>query len=412
MKIIVVGGGAAGMMAAAAASDTGADVLLIEKNEKLGKKLFITGKGRCNLTNACDPETFFDNVVSNPKFMYSSFYGFSNDAVMEYFESLGLKLKTERGDRVFPASDKSSDVIRTLEKHLKEKGVSVKLNTGLDRVELSDGEASGIVTDSGERIRADRVILALGGVSYPGCGAGDDAFRIADSLDIKVRDAEPSLVPLVTGDDWVQKLQGLSLKNVSVRLDAGSRKIYEGFGEMLFTHFGVSGPVILSASAHIGEKMYEKDPVLHIDLKPALDHKQLDDRVLRDFSSAMNRQFSNSLDRLLPSKMIPVIVDLSGIDGHKKVNEVTREEREGLVRLLKDLKLHVTGNRGFNEAIITRGGISVKEIDPSTMESKKIPGLYFAGEMIDVDALTGGFNLQIAWSTGHLAGVSAGGIIR
>lgn len=409
MKIIVVGGGAAGMMAAAAASDTGADVLLIEKNEKLGKKLFITGKGRCNLTNACDPETFFDNVVSNPKFMYSSFYGFSNDAVMEYFQSLGLKLKTERGDRVFPASDKSSDVIRTLEKHLKEKGVSVKLNTGLDRVELSDGEASGIVTDSGERIRADRVILALGGVSYPGCGAGDDAFRIADSLDIKVRDAEPSLVPLVTGDDWVQKLQGLSLKNVSVRLDAGSRKIYEGFGEMLFTHFGVSGPVILSASAHISEKMYEKDPVLHIDLKPALDHKQLDDRVLRDFSSAMNRQFSNSLDRLLPSKMIPVIVDLSGIDGHKKVNEVTREEREGLVRLLKDLKLHVTGNRGFNEAIITRGGISVKEIDPSTMESKKIPGLYFAGEMIDVDALTGGFNLQIAWSTGHLAGVSAGG---
>lgn len=412
MKIIVVGGGAAGMMAAAAASDTGADVLLIEKNEKLGKKLFITGKGRCNLTNACDPETFFDNVVSNPKFMYSSFYGFSNDAVMKYFESLGLKLKTERGDRVFPASDKSSDVIRTLEKHLKEKGVSVKLNTGLDRVELSDGEASGIVTDSGERIRADRVILALGGVSYPGCGAGDDAFRIADSLDIKVRDAEPSLVPLVTGDDWVQKLQGLSLKNVSVRLDAGSRKIYEGFGEMLFTHFGVSGPVILSVSAHIGEKMYEKNPVLHIDLKPALDHKQLDDRVLRDFSSAMNKQFSNSLDRLLPSKMIPVIVDLSGIDGHKKVNEVTREEREGLVRLLKDLKLHVTGNRGFNEAIITRGGISVKEIDPSTMESKKIPGLYFAGEMIDVDALTGGFNLQIAWSTGHLAGVSAGEIIR
>ena len=408
MKVIVVGGGAAGMMAAAAASQTGAQVLLIEKNEKLGKKLFITGKGRCNLTNACDPDIFFGNVITNPKFMYSSFYGFSNDAVMEYFESLGCGLKTERGDRVFPVSDKSSDVIKALEKSVRDNGVTVKLNTKLERIELSNGQVSGIVTDRDGKIAADRVILALGGVSYPGCGASDDTFRIADALDIAVKEAEPSLVPLVAGDEWVPRLQGLSLKNVSARLYIGDRKIYEGFGEMLFTHFGVSGPIILSASAHIMEKMYGQDPVIHIDLKPALDHKQLNERVLRDFSSVMNRQFCNSLDRLLPSKLIPVIVDLSGIDGHKKVNEVTREERERLVNLIKDLKLHITGNRGFNEAIITRGGISVREIDPSTMESRKIPGLYFAGEMIDVDALTGGFNLQIAWSTGHLAGICAG----
>ena len=408
MKVIVVGGGAAGMMAAAAASQTGAQVLLIEKNEKLGKKLFITGKGRCNLTNACDPDIFFGNVITNPKFMYSSFYGFSNDAVMEYFESLGCGLKTERGDRVFPVSDKSSDVIKALERSVRDNGVTVKLNTKLERIELSNGQVSGIVTDRDGKIAADRVILALGGVSYPGCGASEDTFRIADSLDIAVKEAEPSLVPLVAGDEWVPRLQGLSLKNVSARLYIGDRKIYEGFGEMLFTHFGVSGPIILSASAHIMEKMYGQDPVIHIDLKPALDHKQLNERVLRDFSSVMNRQFCNSLDKLLPSKLIPVIVDLSGIDGHKKVNEVTREERERLVNLIKDLKLNITGNRGFNEAIITRGGISVREIDPSTMESRKIPGLYFAGEMIDVDALTGGFNLQIAWSTGHLAGICAG----
>ncbi len=408
MKVIVVGGGAAGMMAAAAASQTGAQVLLIEKNEKLGKKLFITGKGRCNLTNACDPDIFFGNVITNPKFMYSSFYGFSNEAVMEYFESLGCGLKTERGDRVFPVSDKSSDVIKALERSVRDNGVTVKLNTKLERIELSNGQVSGIVTDRDGKIAADRVILALGGVSYPGCGASDDTFRIADALDIAVKEAEPSLVPLVAGDEWVPRLQGLSLKNVSARLYIGDRKIYEGFGEMLFTHFGVSGPIILSASAHIMEKMYGQAPVIHIDLKPALDHKQLNERVLRDFSSVMNRQFCNSLDKLLPSKLIPVIVDLSGIDGHKKVNEVTREERERLVNLIKDLKLHITGNRGFNEAIITRGGISVKEIYPSTMESRKIPGLYFAGEMIDVDALTGGFNLQIAWSTGHLAGICAG----
>ena len=412
MRIIVAGGGAAGMMAAAAAADVSKnnEVMLLEKNEKLGKKLFITGKGRCNLTNACDESDFLNSVISNPKFLYSAFYGFTNKAVMDFFEGHGLVLKVERGERVFPASDHSSDVIKTLERDLREKRVDVRLNTGISGVAISDeGTACGVITDRGERLKADRVILALGGVSYPGCGATDDGFRIASELGIETRAAEASLVPLTVMEEWCTRLQGLSLKNVAVRLEAGNRKpVYSGFGEMLFTHFGVSGPLILSASSYLRDDMYKKEPVLHIDLKPAINEKQLDERILRDFSETMNKQFGNSLGRLLPAKLIPVITELSGIDPKKKVNEITREEREGLVRLLKDLRLTVTGNRGFNEAIITRGGVRVKEINPSTMESKRIKHLYFAGEMIDVDALTGGFNLQIAWSTGHLAGESAG----
>ena len=412
MRIIVAGGGAAGMMAAAAAADVSKnnEVMLLEKNEKLGKKLFITGKGRCNLTNACDESDFLNSVISNPKFLYSAFYGFTNKAVMDFFEGHGLVLKVERGERVFPASDHSSDVIKTLERDLREKRVDIRLNTGISGVAISDeGTACGVITDRGERLKADRVILALGGVSYPGCGATDDGFRIASELGIETRAAEASLVPLTVMEEWCTRLQGLSLKNVAVRLEAGNRKpVYSGFGEMLFTHFGVSGPLILSASSYLKDDMYKKEPVLHIDLKPAINEKQLDERILRDFSETMNKQFGNSLGRLLPAKLIPVITELSGIDPKKKVNEITREEREGLVRLLKDLRLTVTGNRGFNEAIITRGGVRVKEINPSTMESKRIKHLYFAGEMIDVDALTGGFNLQIAWSTGHLAGESAG----
>ncbi len=407
MKIIVVGGGAAGMMAAAAASETCGDVTLIEKNEKLGKKLFITGKGRCNLTNACDSDGFFNSCMKNSKFMYSSFYGFTNDAVRDYFEGLGVPLKTERGDRVFPVSDKSSDVIRALERRLKTGGVKVRLNTGLSSVGISDGMVTHVTTSKGDRLEADRVILALGGRSYPGTGATEDAIRIAEDLSIDTVPFEPVLVPLETSEDYVKDLMGLSLKNVSARLMCSGRKVYEGFGEMLFTHFGVSGPLILSASSYIKPDMYKKGLSLHIDLKPALDDKQLDERILRDFADGQNRQFANALDKLLPSGLRPVIVSLSGIDPHKRINEVTRAERERLLRLLKDITLTVTGNRGFDEAIVSRGGISVKEINPSTMESKKINGLYFAGEMIDVDALTGGFNLQIAWSTGHLAGVSA-----
>ena len=407
MKIVVVGGGAAGMMAAAAASETCGDVTLIEKNEKLGKKLFITGKGRCNLTNACDSDGFFNSCMKNSKFMYSSFYGFTNDAVRDYFEGLGVPLKTERGDRVFPVSDKSSDVIRALERRLKTGGVKVRLNTGLSSVGISDGMVTHVTTSKGDRLEADRVILALGGRSYPGTGATEDAIRIAEDLSIDTVPFEPVLVPLETSEDYVKDLMGLSLKNVSARLMCSGRKVYEGFGEMLFTHFGVSGPLILSASSYIKPDMYKKGLSLHIDLKPALDDKQLDERILRDFADGQNRQFANALDKLLPSGLRPVIVSLSGIDPHKRINEVTRAERERLLRLLKDLTLTVTGNRGFDEAIVSRGGISVKEINPSTMESKKIKGLYFAGEMIDVDALTGGFNLQIAWSTGRLAGVSA-----
>lgn len=407
MKIIVVGGGAAGMMAAAAASDTCGDVTLIEKNEKLGKKLFITGKGRCNLTNACDSDGFFDSCMKNGKFMYSSFYGFTNDAVMDFFEGLGVALKAERGDRVFPVSDRSSDIIRALEKKLKNNGVKIRLNTGLSSVDIRDGSVRGVITSDGSILEADRVILALGGRSYPGTGACDDAIRIAMDLSIDTVPFEPVLVPLVTEESFVKDLMGLSLKNVSAKLMCKGKKIYEGFGEMLFTHFGVSGPLILSASSYIRPDMYKTGISLHIDLKSALADKQLDERILRDFADEQNKQFANSLNKLLPSKLIPVMVSLSGIDPHKRINEVTRGEREGLVRLMKDFKLTVTGNRGFDEAIVCRGGINVREVNPSTMESKKIKGLYFAGEMIDVDALTGGFNLQIAWSTGHLAGVSA-----
>ena len=407
MRIVIVGGGAAGMMAAAAASEQGCEVILIEKNEKLGKKLYITGKGRCNLTNACDLEDFFGNIVTNSKFMYSSFYGFSNEDVMGFFEEKGLRLKTERGGRVFPLSDRSSDVIKTLERCLKDNCVDVRLNTALDSIDISGGKVRAVITKRGERIEADRIILALGGVTYPGCGATDAAFRVAKTLNIAVSEAEPSLVPFVVSQDWGVKLQGLSLKNISIRLVAGDRTIFKGFGEMLFTHFGVSGPLILSASSYLREGMYKIHPVLHMDLKPVLSEKQLDERILRDFTEGPNRQFGNSLGKLLPARLIPVIVGLSGIDARKRVNEITKTERERLAALIKDLKLEITGNRGFDEAIIMRGGISVKEINPSTMECKKIQGLYFAGEMIDVDALTGGFNLQIAWSTGYLAGVSA-----
>ena len=408
MKTVVVGGGAAGMMAAVAAADNGNEVILIEKNEKLGKKLFITGKGRCNLTNACDDEEFFNNVVTNSKFMYSAYYGFNNSMVMTFFEDNGLKLKVERGERVFPASDHSSDVIGTLKRCLDRRGVKILLNRRVHSVKTDNGSVTGVELEDGEIIRAGRVVLALGGVSYPGCGASDDTFRIADELDINVTDAEPALVPLVTSEEWVHELQGLSLKNVSARLTNDKKCLYEGFGEMLFTHYGVSGPLVLSASSRIKEKMYGSELKLHIDLKPALDEKQLDERILRDWEESRNRDYINSLNRLLPQKLIPVIVSLSGTDAHRKVNAITKEERQRLVSLIKDLTVTVSGNRGFNEAIITRGGIKVKEINPSTMESKSIKGLYFAGEMIDVDALTGGFNLQIAWSTGHLAGQSAG----
>ncbi|MDO4188873.1 MAG: NAD(P)/FAD-dependent oxidoreductase [Lachnospiraceae bacterium] len=403
MNTCVVGGGAAGMMAAVFAARCGDEVTLIEKNEKLGKKVYITGKGRCNLTNDCDDEVFFDSVITNPKFLYSAYYSFPSSQVMSFFEELGLKIKTERGNRVFPQSDHSSDVIGALKRELNRLSVDIKLNTKVLSINVNDcGECVGVTTKSGD-IKADKVILATGGKSYKACGADGDSWRFAEALGIDTKPAEPSLVPFVTKEDFVIDLQGLSLKNVSIKLCDDNKTIYDGFGEMLFTHFGVSGPLILTASTHVREKQYQKGLKLLIDLKPAMSEKELDERVLRDFKAYSNKQFINALSDLLPSKMIPVVVDLSGIDSRKIVNVITKEERLKLVHLLKNLELTVVGNRGFDEAIITRGGISTKEINPSTMESKKYKGLYFAGEMIDVDALTGGFNLQIAWSSAYLA---------
>lgn len=402
MKTVIVGGGAAGMMAAVIAARNGDKVILIEKNEKLGKKVYITGKGRCNLTNACDDNDFFENVVTNPKFLYSAYYSFTSSMVMEFFEELGLKIKVERGNRVFPLSDHSSDVIGALKRELNRLQVEIQYNTLVTGV-LTDGDRCiGVLTKKGD-IKADKVILATGGTSYKACGADGDTWKFAKALDIQTKPAEASLVPFEVKEDFATDLQGLSLKNVSVNLSLGKKKLYEGFGEMLFTHFGVSGPLILTASTRVKESQYAEGLKLTIDLKPAMTEKELDERIQRDFKNYNNKQFINSLSDLLPAKLIPVIVELSGIDPRKQVNVVTKEERLKLVSLLKGLELTVTGNRGFDEAIITRGGISVKEINPSTMESKKYKGLFFAGEMIDVDAVTGGFNLQIAWSTAYLA---------
>ena len=407
MRIVIVGGGAAGMMAASIASKSDNEVILIDRNEKLGKKVYITGKGRCNLTNACDLDTFFGNIITNKKFMYSSLYGFTNTDCMAYFEKLGLKIKTERGDRVFPVSDHSSDVIKALERDIKSNGVEVMLNLRMTGVDIKDNCIKGIYTDKRGYILADRVILALGGKSYPSCGADGDTWKVAKALNIKTNPAEPALVPMTVKEDWIGELQGLSLKNVEVTIKQGKKQKYSGFGEMLFTHFGVSGPIILSASSYLKDADYESGLSLYIDLKPALNSLKLDERILRDFSKNQNKKLANSLNELLPSKLIPVVIRLMGINPEKKVNEVKREERERLVRLLKEFPLTVIGNRGFNEAIITRGGISVKEINPQTMESKSIKGLYFSGEMIDIDALTGGFNLQLAWSTGYAAANAA-----
>ncbi|MCI6553727.1 MAG: NAD(P)/FAD-dependent oxidoreductase [Lachnospiraceae bacterium] len=409
-KIIVVGGGAAGMMAAVAASAQGARVVLFEKNEKLGKKLFITGKGRCNVTNACDMEGLFRHVVTNAKFLYSAFYGFDNQSVMAFFENAGCPLKIERGERVFPVSDHSSDVIRALAGQLKKGGVDIRLHTGVRELLRQEERAAGVVLGDGRSEKADAVILAAGGLSYPLTGSTGDGYRMAVEAGHSLKETCPSLVPLEVEGDWCGRMQGLSLRNVSAALaQKGKKPFYQGFGEMLFTHFGVSGPLILSASSYYAARKDRGDTVLHLDLKPALTAEQLDRRLLRDFEENKNRQFKNALGGLFPARLIPVILEMSGVDEEKKVHEITRAERTGFVRLIKDVELKIKGARDFREAVITKGGVSVKEVNPSTMESKKLSGLYFAGEILDLDALTGGFNLQIAWSTGWLAGKSAAG---
>lgn len=405
-RVLITGGGAAGMMAAVAAAGNGHEVSLFERNEKLGKKLFITGKGRCNLTNAGDMDTLFSSVVSNPKFLYSAFYGFTNEQTVAFFERAGLVTKTERGGRVFPASDHSSDVIRVLEKELNRRGVRIFLHSRVKEVRAEEGHFSEIVLENGRCVKGDACVIATGGISYPSTGSTGDGYRFADELGHRVTRQIPSLVPMEVKEWYARELQGLSLRNVNVSVWDGRKKLYEDFGEMLFTHFGVSGPVILSASSRIGEKLLEKELTLKIDLKPALSLEQLDQRILRELEENRNRQFKNAVDHLFPAKLKPVMIELGGIRPEKKGNEISKEERRQFAALLKDFRMTLTGLRGFSEAIVTKGGISVRDVDPGTMESRRIRNLYFAGEVLDLDALTGGFNLQIAWSTGYAAGSS------
>ena len=404
-KVLIAGGGAAGMYAAVTAAALGHKVELFEKNDRLGRKLFITGKGRCNLTNACDIEGLFDAVVTNSKFLYSSFYGCTNQDVIDFFEHAGVRTKIERGERVFPASDHSSDVIRALERELEKNGVKIRTNCPVKKVRISEEQVFlGYELENDSFVEGDAGIIATGGLSYPSTGSTGDGLRFAKELGHQVTECLPALVPMECKEPWAAELQGLSLRNVRARILDGKKVLYEEFGEMLFTHYGVSGPLMLTASRFVGKRLKKEELTLEIDLKPALTDEQLDHRILRDFEENKNRQFKNALGKLFPSKLIPVMVSLSGIDPEKKVNEVTREERQAFVRLIRHLPLTLTGLRDYREAIITKGGVSVKEVDPGTMESKLVKGLYFAGEVLDLDAVTGGFNLQIAWSTGCAAG--------
>ena len=455
--VAVIGGGAAGMMAAVAAAEAGHKVSLYEKNEKLGKKLYITGKGRCNVTNNCTVEELLEAVCVNRKFLYSAFYGFDSQSVMRFFEETGLPLKTERGNRVFPVSDHSSDVIAALAKRLRQSGVRIYLNTEVAEVlvegsaakgpdqsreagNASDGQnqdreagnaleqanqgricgkapdqkqrvegsaparVRGLRLADGSMVAADVVIVATGGVSYRTTGSTGDGHRFAKSCGHTVTELSPSLVPVETEGEWAQRLQGLSLRNVEVRILDGRKELYRAFGEMMFTHFGVTGPLILTASSVIQKRLVAHPLELLIDLKPALDEHQLDARILREFEAAKNKQFKNALSALYPSKLIPVMIERSEIPPEQAVHDISRAQRERLVQLTKHFPLTLTRLRGYNEAIITRGGVSVKQVNPATMESRVVRGLRFAGEVLDLDAVTGGFNLQIAWSTGYAAG--------
>ncbi len=440
MNVIIVGGGAAGMMAAYAAAECGHAVTLLEQNEKLGKKLFLTGKGRCNLTNACAMEDMFGQVMSNRKFLYSAFYACTNEQVMDFFRKYGTPVKVERGNRVFPLSDHSSDVIGALKRALNRAGVEIQLNKRVQKLLVEESRSKDSVTENTETadktaglehdlssvtkdteespivtgveladgtcLSADHVIVATGGISYPSTGATGDGYRFAEECGHTLVTPHPSLVPMNVREPWVRDLQGLSLKNTGIRLADGNKTLYEEFGEMLFTHFGVSGPMILSASAAVAPRYFEKQLTLWIDLKPALTMEQMDRRLLRDFEEMPRREFKNALGKLFPAKLVPVMVSLAQIDPEKEVGQITRIERQAFAYLIKHLPLTVTGLRGFEEAIITKGGISVHDVDPSTMRSKRVQGLSFCGEVLDLDAQTGGYNLQIAWSTGYLAGSS------
>lgn len=404
-KVLVIGGGAAGMMAAYAAGMCGHEVTLLEQNEKLGKKIYITGKGRCNFTNASPLEEIMQAVVSNPKFLYSAFYTFSNDAVMDFFENQGMPYKIERGNRAFPVSDHASDVIRALERAMKEQDVRIRLHTQVRELLIEDDKVAGVLLTDGGKIMADSLILATGGLSYPTTGSTGDGHTMAKNSGHKIVTPRPALVPLTTKEEYILRMQGLSLKNVSLKIQDEKRVIYDAFGEMLFTHFGVSGPLVLSASSVLS-RHFPREYQAYIDLKPALSEEVLNERLLREFSERPNQHIKAVFQQLLPAKMIPVMIELSQISMDKPVNAITKEERRRLVGLFKAFPFTITGTRGFKEAIITQGGVSVKDIDPATMESKRIKDLYLVGELLDLDALTGGYNLQIAWSTGYLAGIS------
>ena len=413
MKVIVIGGGPAGMMAAITSAEQGNEVVLIEKNKVLGKKLSITGKGRCNITSSLNIDEFIKNTPGNGKFLFSAFNSFTNKDIIDFIENHGIKTKVERGNRVFPVTDKAQDVVNCFEKKLKELNVSILLNTVVKDILTDNNKAIGVSTNN-ETIKADKIILATGGKSYPLTGSTGDGYKFAKKLGHTITDLKPSLVPLVTYEEEIHKsLQGLSLKNVEIRLFdiSKNKEIYNDFGEMLFTHFGVSGPIILSASSHlvryknINELLKNKQIKLIIDFKPALSRERLNQRILRDFEKEKNKSFKNSLDKLLPQKLIPEIINKSNIDPNKQVNSITKEEREKLLKILKQFEITIKEFRPIEDAIITAGGITIKEINPKTMESKIIKDLYFAGEIIDVDAYTGGFNLQIAYSTGYVAGM-------
>ncbi len=405
--VVVIGGGAAGMMAAGTASGRGKKVILIEKNRILGKKMLITGKGRCNITNACeDVETLLENVTVNHTFLYSAFYGFTNDDTINFFNNLGVETKVERGNRVFPVSDKSSDVVEAMSKFIKHTGVKVIHDSVNEVLTETDGSVCAVLTSKHGKISAKSIIVSTGGLSYQGTGSTGDGYVFAKKLGHTVTDIIPSLVPLKVAESWAYDLMGTSLKNIEITVvNKNNKKIYKDFGEMMFAHFGLSGPVILSASAHLRPMMTNEYKII-LDLKPALSEKELDSRLLRDFQKFNNRDFVNSLGDLLPQKLIDIVISLSEIEPRKKVNSITKEERKRLISVIKGIEFNVTDFCPIEQAIITSGGVSVKEIDSSTMESKKVPGLFFAGEIIDVDAYTGGFNLQIAFSTGRLAGLS------
>lgn len=419
-KILIVGGGAAGMMAGVYLARAGHEVHILEKNEKLGKKVYITGKGRCNVTNNCDTEELFRAVMSNPKFLYSAFYSFTPQDVMEFFEEAGVPLKTERGNRVFPVSDHSSDIIRGLERELKKAGAHIHLRTevktvkvspyeepGVDEKKAHHSRVTGVELADGSFMEGDHVLVATGGLSYQSTGSTGDGYRFAEETGHKVKELSPSLVPLKTKEDYIPRLQGLSLKNTELTIKSGKKVLFQDFGEMMFTHFGVTGPMILSASAHIGKQLQKSGELnAYLDLKPALTMEQLDARILREFEAGQNKQFKNVIGVLFPSSLTPVMLELGGISPEKKIHDISREERIHFEELVKAFPFTINGMGEYKEAVITRGGVSVKDIQPGTMESRKVKNLYFIGEVLDLDAVTGGYNLQIAWSTAYLAAMA------